>query len=83
MHGDERGRVCPRALVDQKRKRLLNAVDVVECLLISTNRVPNIWHLRVLHTFSVMMSLELLIQQRVEEVDEFCQHDSVVTVMVM
>ena len=33
--------------------------------------------------FSVMTSLKLLIQQRVEKVDEFRQHDSVVTVMVM
>ena len=31
--------------------------------------------------FILMTSLELLIQQRVE--GEFCQHDSVVTVMVM
>ena len=73
----------PRILVDQKRKRLLNSVDVVERLLVPTDRVPNIWHLRVLHTFSMMTSLELLIQQRVEEVDEFCQHDGMVTVMVM
>ena len=29
MHSNERGRVCPRALVDRKRKRFINAVDVV------------------------------------------------------
>ena len=83
MHNNERGRVCPRTLVDRKRRRLLNAVDVVERLLVPTDRVPNVWHLRVLHTFSAMTSLELLIQQRVEEEDEFRQHDSVVMVMVM
>ena len=32
MHRNERGRVCPRTLVDQKRKRYVNTVDVVECL---------------------------------------------------
>ena len=59
-----------------------NAVEVVEPLLIPTNQAPNVRHLRVLHTFSSMTSLELLIQQRFEGVDEFCQHDGVVTVMV-
>ena len=48
-----------------------NAVDVVELLLAPTDQVPNVWHLRVLHTFSSMTSLVLLIQQDVEEVDEF------------
>ena len=32
MHSNERGRVCPRTLVDRKRKRYVNAVDVVEHL---------------------------------------------------
>ena len=59
-----------------------NAVDVVELLLVPTDQAPNVRHLRVLHTFSTMTSLELLIQQSVEEVDEFRQHDGVVTVMV-
>ena len=58
-----------------------NAVVVVELLLIPTDQAPNVRHLRVLHTFSSMTSLELLIQQSVE--GEFRQHDSVVTVMVM
>ena len=57
-----------------------NAVDVVELLLVLTDQAPNIRHLRVLHTFSSMTSLELLIQQSVE--GEFRQHDGVVTVMV-
>ena len=60
-----------------------NAVDVVELLLAPTDQVPNIQHLRVLHTFSTMTPLVLLIQQGVEVVDEFHQHDGVVTVMVM
>ena len=32
MHSNERGRVCPRTLVDRKRKHLVNTVDVVERL---------------------------------------------------
>ena len=60
-----------------------NAVDVVKLLLVPTDQAPNVRHLRVLHTFSSMTSLELLIQQSVEEVDEFRQHDGMVTVMVM
>ena len=75
--------MCPCTLVDRKRKHFLNAVDVVERLLVPTDQVPNIRHLRVMHTFSAMMSLELLIQQRVKEVDEFRQYNDVVTVMVM
>ena len=57
-----------------------DAVDVVELLLVPTDQAPNVQHLRVLHTFSSMAFLELLIQQRVER--EFCQHDGGVTVMV-
>ena len=59
-----------------------NAVDVVELLLAPTDQAPNVRHLRVLHTFSAMTFLAFLIQQGVEEVDEFRQHDGVVTVMV-
>ena len=57
-----------------------NAVDVVELLLVPTDQAPNVRHLRVLHTFSSMTSLELLIQQSVE--GEFCQHNDVVTMMM-
>ena len=60
-----------------------NAVDVVELLHASTDQVPNARHLHVLHTFSSVTSLAFLIQQDVEVVDEFRQHDGVVTVMVM
>ena len=57
-----------------------NAVDVVELLLVPTDQVPNVRHLRVLHTFSSMTSLKLLIQHSVQ--GEFRQHDGVVTAMV-
>ena len=32
MHSNERGECCPRTLVDRKRKRYDNAVDIVVCL---------------------------------------------------
>ena len=69
----------PRGL---KAEAFDNMVDVVELLLVPADQAPNVRHLRVLHTFSAMTSLALLIQQVVEEVDELCQHDCVVTVMV-
>ena len=46
-------------LVDRQRKRYHNAVDVVVRLHDPTDQVPNVRHLRVLHTFSSMTSLEL------------------------
>ena len=63
-----------------KAEAFVNAVDVVELLLVPTDQASNVQHLQVLHMFSSMMSLELLIQQSVE--GEFRQHDGVVTVMV-
>ena len=58
-----------------------NVVDVVELLLVPTDQAPNLRHLRVLHTFSSMTSLELTIQQSFE--GEFRQHDGMMTVMTM
>ena len=57
-----------------------NVVDVVELLLVPTDQAPNVRHLRVLHSFNSMTSLELLIQQSVE--GEFRQHDDVVTILM-
>ena len=65
-----------------KAEALSNAVDVVERLRDPTDQVPNAWHLRAMHTFSSLTSLAFLIQQDVEVVDEFRQHEGVVTVMV-
>jgi hypothetical protein len=59
-----------------------NAVDVVELLRAPTDQVPNVRHLRVLHTFSSVTSSTFLMQQDGEVVDEFWQHDGVVMVMV-
>ena len=59
MHSNEREECCLRNLVDRKRKRYDNAVDVVVRLHDPTDQVPNARHLRVQHTFSSMTSLEL------------------------
>ena len=62
MHSNERGECCPRTLVDRKRKRYDNVVDVVVLLRDRPILVPNVQHLRDLHTFSSAMSQELTIQ---------------------
>ena len=62
-----------------KAETFNNAVDVVERLRDPTDQVLNIRHLRVQHTFSSMMSLELLSDQMVK--GEFRQHDGMVMVM--
>ena len=63
-----------------KAEALSNAVDVVECLRDPTDQVPNARHLRDLHTFSSVASLELLDPAEVE--GEFRQHGGVATVMM-
>ena len=81
MHSNEREEYCPRTLIDHKRKCYDNAVDVVVRLHDRPILVLNVWHLRDLHTFSSVTYHELTIQQSVE--GELCQHDSVMTVMMM
>ena len=66
MHSNERGEYCPRTLVDRKRKRYDNAVDVVVRLHNRPILVPTVRHLRDLHTFSSVTSHDLMIQQSVE-----------------
>ena len=63
-----------------KAEAFVNAVDVVELLRDPTDQEPNVRHLRVLHTFSPMTSLKLLIQQSVK--GKFRQHDGMLTMMV-
>ena len=50
-----------------KAEAFSNAVDVVERLRDPTDQVPNAGHLRDLHKFSSVTSLELLIQLRTRE----------------
>ena len=80
MHSNERGECRPRTLVDRKRKRYDNAVDVVVHLHDRPILAPKVQHLRDLHTFSSVTSHELTIQQSVE--GELRQHDGVMTVMM-
>ena len=67
MHSNEKGERYPRTLVDRKRKRYGNAVDVVVRLHDPTDQAPNVRHLRVQHTFNTMTFLELLIHLRTRE----------------
>jgi len=81
MHSNERGECCLRTLVDHKRKRYDNTVDLVVRLHDRPILVPKVRHLCDLHMFGSMMSHELTIQQSVE--GELYQHDGVVMVMMM
>ena len=81
MHSNERGECCPRTLVDRKRKRYDNVVDVLVHLHDRPILAPKVRHLRDLHTFKLVTSHELTIQQSVE--GELRQHDGVMTVMMM
>ena len=62
MLSNERGECRPRTLVDRKRKRYDNALDVVVRLHDRPILVPNVRHLRDLHMFSSVTSHELMIQ---------------------
>ena len=62
MHSNKRGECRPRTLVDRKRKLYDNVVDVVVHLHDRPILVPNVRHLRDLHTFSSVTSHELTIQ---------------------
>ena len=81
MHSNERGECCPRTLVDRKRKRYDNAVDVVARLHDSTDpsieltAPPRSAHVQL---DDVPRALDL-----VKDEGEFCQHDGVATVMMM
>ena len=73
-------RVCPRTLVDRKRKRFINAVDVVVRLHDPTNpstertAPPSSAHV---HLDDVPRTLD-----PVEAEGEFRQHDGVMTAMM-
>ena len=80
MHSNERGGCSPRTLVDHKRKRYDNAVDVVVRLHDPTDpstksmAPPRSAHVRLGDVY------ELLIQLSVK--GELRQHDGVVTMMM-
>ena len=80
MHSNERGEYYPRTLVDRKRKRYDNAVDVVVHLHDPTDPSTE----RTAPPSSAHVQLDddprALIQQSFG--DEFRQHDGVVTMMM-
>ena len=80
MHGNERGECCLHTLVDRKRKRYDNAVDVVVCLHDPTGPSTE----RTAPPCSAHVQLDDVprtpIQQGVG--DEFRQHDGMVTMMM-
>ena len=81
MHSNKREEYRPRTLVDRKRKRYENAVDVVKRLHDptdpSTERTapPSSAHIQL---DDVPRALDL-----VEDEGEFRQHDGVMTVMML
>ena len=80
MHSNERGECCPRTLVDRKRKRYDNAVDVVVRLHEPTDPSTE----RTTPSSSAHVQLDVVprtpIQQRFT--GEFGQHDRVMTVLM-
>ena len=80
MHSNKRGECCPRTLVDRKRKRYDNAVDVVVRLHDptdpSTERTAPACSAHVQHD-DVPRTLD-----PVEAEGEFRQHDGVATLMM-
>ena len=80
MHSNERGECCPRTLVDRKRKRYDNTVDVVVRLHDPTDpstegtTPPRSTHFQL---DDVPRTLD-----PVEVEGEFRQHDGVMTVMM-
>ena len=80
MHNNERGECCLRTLVDRKRKRYDNVVDVVVRLHDPTDRSTA----RTAPPSSAHVQLDddprTPIQQSVE--DEFRQHNGMVTILM-
>ena len=80
MHSNERGECCLHTLVDRKRKRYDNAVDVVvrlhDQLILSTERTA---HSRSAH---VQLGDIPRTHGPVELWEELRQHDGVVTVLM-
>ena len=80
MHRNERGECCLRTLVDGKRKRYHNVVDVVVRLHDPTDPSTE----RTAPPCSAHVQLDDVPRtlDPVEAEGEFCQHDGMVTVMM-
>ena len=73
--------MCPRTLVDRKRKHLLNTVDVVERLRDPTD--PSTERMTPSRSAHVQLDDVPRALDPVEDEGECRQHDGVVTVMMM
>ena len=80
MHSNERGEYCPRTLVDRKRKRYHNAVDVAVRLHDSTDPSTERTAPPCLGHVQLDDVPRAPIQRSVG--NEFRQHDGVVTMMM-
>ena len=76
-----RGESCPHTLADRKRKRYENAVDVVVRLNDPTDPSTE----RTAPPSSAHVQLDDVPRTPIQQsfVGEFCQHDGVMTVMMM
>ena len=81
MHSNKRGECCPRTLVDCKRKRYENAVDVVERLHNPTDPSTE----RTAPPSSAHVQLDDVLRTPIQQSfkGEFRQHDGVMTVMML
>ena len=81
MHSNERGEYRPRTLVDRKRKRYKNAVDVVERLHDPNDPSTE----RMAPSSSAHVQLDDVPRTPTQQsfTGEFRQHDGVVTVMML
>ena len=80
MHSNERGERCPCTLVDRKRKRYDNAVDVVVHLRDPTDPSTE----RTAPPSSAYVQLDDDLRAPIQQSfgEEFRQHDGVVTMMM-
>ena len=81
MHSNERGECHPRTIIDRKRKRYDNAVDVVERLHDPTD--PSTERTAPPRSAHVQLGGVPQTLDPVEAEGEFLQHDGVVTVIMM
>ena len=81
MHRNERGECCPHTLVDRKRKRYENAVDVVVRLHDPTDPSTK----RTAPPSSAHVQLDDVPRTPIQQsfTREFRQHDGVMTVLMM
>ena len=73
--------MCPRTLVDRKRKHLVNTVDVVERLRDSTD--PSTEHTTPPRLAHAQLDVVPHALDAVEDEGEFLQHDGGAMVMMM